>query len=132
MEIDISRLFHSDDYAPMDYSASAAEIGKNAGSITWNAARLHANDYGPMLVTPEHLDAFRDHVKGFGAWDEEEISEWSDNECNALFLQMVSGDIREAGLDTNNPDWEEYYANDSVAHTMSEGSNGHIYYYLVD
>lgn len=132
MEIDISRLFHSGDYAPMNYSASVAEIGQNAGNITWKAACDDANDFGPMLVTPKQLDAFRDHVTGFGAWSEEEIAAWSDNECNALFLQLVSGDIREADLDTDNPDWEEYYENDSVAGRMFEGIDGHIYYQLGD
>lgn len=129
MNIDISRLFRSDDYSPMDYSASAAEMGQYS---TWKAACDDANDFGPMLVTPEQLDAFRDHVKGFGAWSEEEITAWSDNECNALFLQLVSGDIREADLDTDNPDWQAYYANDSVAGTMCGGEDGRVYYYLGD
>ena len=130
MEIDITRLFHSDAYAPVNYSASVAEIGQDAGRITWKAACDGASSYGPMLVTPEQLDAFRSHVEDFGAWSEEEIAAWSDNECNALFLQLVSGDIREADLDTDNPDWPAYYANDSVAGNMGEGDDGRIYYYL--
>jgi hypothetical protein len=125
MEINITRIFTSGEYSPMDYSASVAEIGNNAGKITWNNALESSEDYSP-LDTPEKLEAFRDHVEGFGAWSEEEIAAWNVTECNALFVQLVSGDIREAGLDVDNPDWDEYEANDNIF----QGIDGEIYYYL--
>lgn len=133
MEIDITKLFNSDEYAPMDYSASVAEIGNDAGRVTWSQACEDAPEYN-FLDTSDKLDAFRDHVKGFGAWSEEEIAAWSDVECNALFLQLVSGDIREAGIDTDAPDWDAYYAaceEGSASGSMSEGcDDGRVYYHL--
>lgn len=127
MEINITSLFTSGEYCPRDYSASVAEIGNNAGKITWQAAM--ESEYG-FLDTSEKLDAFRDHIRGFGAWSEEEISAWNVTECNALFVQLISGDIREAGLDVDNPDWDEYEANDNISHNILQGIDGNIYYYL--
>lgn len=132
MEIDITKLFNGDDYFPSKYSASAAEIGQDAGRITWSQACEDAPEYN-FLDTSDKLDAFRAHIKGFGAWSDEEIAAWSDTECNALFLQLVSGDIREAGLDTDAPDWPAYYADSEagrVSGRTSEGDDGRVYYYL--
>jgi hypothetical protein len=130
MEIDISRLFMGD-FAPMDYSASAAELGQDAGRITWAHAMEDAEGFS-ILNTPDKLDAFRAHVKGFGSWSDEEIAGWTQQECNALFLQMVAGDIREAGLDVEAPNWADYEANESIAGRMYPGDDERIYYYLGD
>jgi len=65
----------------------------------------------PLLTTPEQLDALRDHVRGYGAWSVAEIDAWSPAECNAMFIQLINGDMREAGLDNQLPDeidWAEY------------------------
>lgn len=91
MEIDITRFLA--EAAPMDYSASVAEIGQNAGRDTWNAAIEDSPDF-MMLDDDEKRDAFRAYVRGFGAWSDEEIAAWSDVELNALFIQIISGDIR--------------------------------------
>ena len=103
MDINITKFFN--EAAPMDYSASVAEIGANAGPDTWRAANEDASDYN-LLDTPEKLQALRDHVRGFGAWSDEEIAAWSDTECNALFIQMISGDMRDFCGDVWN--WDEY------------------------
>ena len=105
MDINITSFFNN--AAPMDYSASVAEIGRDAGLSTWQAANEDSPDYF-MLDTDEKREAFRNHVKGFGAWSDEEIAAWSDVELNALFIQLVSGDMREAGLDEKPVDWEAY------------------------
>ena len=91
MQINITKFYN--EAAPMDYSASCAEIGQNAGRDTWNAAKDDAGDWN-MLDTDEKRQAFREWVKPFGAWDDDEIVAWSDVELNALFVQWVSGDIR--------------------------------------
>lgn len=107
MEIDITRFFESAD--PFEFSASRAERGQNAGPETWANAKQEGAD-APLLTTPEQMQALRDHVKEFGAWDAEEIAAWDDIECNALFIQMVSSAMREADLDSGEPDWEAYEA----------------------
>lgn len=112
MEINITKFYR--EAAPMDYSASIAEIGADAGPATWHAACEDAPDYN-LLSTDEARDAFRSHVKGFGAWSDEEIAAWSDVELDALFMQLISGDIRNNELDrifTGTDDLTYYYLGD--------------------
>ena len=116
----------------MDYSASVAEIGYNAARSTWQAAVDDSDDY-LMLDSDEKREEFRRYVKGFGAWTEDEIRAWSDQELNALLIQMIAGDIREAKLDTDNPDWEQYEKDSEagrVAGRIFKGSDSEIYYYI--
>lgn len=89
------------------YSASVAELGENAGKLTWLNALGYANKHR-MLDTEDQLEAFRAFVKDTGGWTQEEISHWTNQELNALFVQFVAGDMREARLDTPLPDWEQY------------------------
>jgi len=96
MEIDITRFYN--EAAPMDYSASVMEIGDDAGPSTWRAAMEDAPDYN-LLDTNDKREAFRRHISGFGAWSAEEIAAWSDTELNALFMQLISGDIRSGETD---------------------------------
>jgi hypothetical protein len=96
MEIDITSFFENAD--PFEFSHSIAEDGPNAGPETWQAA-LKEGAETPLLTTPEQLDALRDHMRGYGAWEDDEIDAWSPAECNAMFIQLISGDIREAGLE---------------------------------
>ncbi len=130
MEIDITTFFNTT--APMDYSASAAEIGNDAGRATWQAACDDSDDY-MMLASDEKREEFRHYVKGFGAWSEDEIRAWSDQELNALFIQMVSGDMREANLDCPEPDWEQYEKDSEagrVRGNIFKGDDSRIYYYV--
>ena len=107
MEINITSFFENAD--AFEFSASVAERGKNAGPETWNNAKEEATR-APLLTTPEQLEALREHVKEFGAWERDEIDAWDSEHCNALFIQLVAGDIREAGLDSesDSSDWRRY------------------------
>ena len=92
MQINITKFYN--EAAPINYSASVAEIGNNAGRDTWQAAKDDAGDWN-MLDTDEKRQAFREWVKQSGGWDDEEINAWSNLELNALFVQWIAGDIRE-------------------------------------
>lgn len=132
MEINITKFFN--EACPKDYSASCAELGDNAGKDTWNAACDDADDYN-MLDTDDKKEAFKNHVRGFGAWDDAEIAAWTDTELNALFIQMVSGDIRDSFLfdGGNVADWEQYEIDGQegiVSGKLFNGGNGEIYYYI--
>jgi len=132
MELNITKFFH--EAAPMDYSASVAEIGADAGRATWQAACDDAKDF-PLLTTDEQREAFRAHVKGFGAWSADEIGAWSDTELNALCIQMIAGDIRETGMNTDVFDWQEYEAQahaGMIAGRMFRGDDGEVYFYIGD
>jgi hypothetical protein len=138
MEINITRFFQDAD--AFEFSASVAERGQNAGKETWSNAVREGTD-SPLLKTPEELQALRDYVRGFGAWDDEEIAAWSDAECNALFVQLISGDMREMESlcigDDGEIDWTRYeeLANEGTIsgsiYRADIGDNvGDIFYYL--
>ena len=122
MELDITEFVLNTE--PFDFSASIAERGPNAGPDTWRNA-VAEGERQPLLTTPDQFDEFREYMTGFGAWDDEAITAWSEAECNALLIQLISGDMREAGMDDCFPDefdWEQY-RKDSEAGRIS----GNIY-----
>lgn len=134
MELNITSFFKS--CAPMDYSASRAEIGDSAGPDTWRAAVEDSTD-NMLLDTDEKREAFRDFVRDAGAWSDGEIAAWSDVELNALLIQWVSGDMREPvgfelGADTTDEQWEDYQRQSEagqVAGRLFKGTDGEIYFY---
>jgi len=130
MEINIQALFDAD-CNPANYSASVAELGPDAAARTWSNAMQRAAYGSPLLDTPEKLAAMRKWAIETGAWPAKAVDGWGATECNALFLQLVAGDMREkAGLD-----WAEYRAasgEGSVSGALFEGIDGQIYYYLGD
>ena len=83
----------------------------------------------------EKREEFRRYIKGFGAWSEDEIRAWSNTELNALLIQMISGDIREANLDSENPDWDQYQKDAEagrVSGRIFKADDSKIYYYIGD
>ena len=111
MEINVTAFVKNED--PFEYSASRAERGENAGRETWGNAKR-----APMLLTePEHFDALRVYVKGFGSWGEAEIAAWTEQECNAIFVQLISGDMREAEAG-------------QIGGHLFRGDDGEVYYSL--
>ena len=129
MDLDITEFFNTCN--PRQYSASVAELGDDAGPITWqNALDRDAN----LLDTEEKQDAFKAYVRGFGAWDDEEIGAWSVAELNALLIQFISGDMREDKLHAGmkNGEWLD------ILPETSRGSiyggpltvDGRVYFYM--
>lgn len=100
MEVNITKFYN--EACPKDYSASAAEIGQDAGPSTWRAAMDDAEDYN--YITEENAEEFRAYIRSSGGWNREETNAFSMQQLNALFIQWISGDIREKGAET----WEEY------------------------
>ena len=103
------------------------ELGEHAGEITWNRALVAARRWN-LLDTPDKQAAFRAHVRGFGAWSDAEIEGFSSVELNALLIQLIAGDIREAGLDSGTT-WEEYNASENAGRLL-QGIDGRVYYDL--
>lgn len=133
MDINITKFFNEAD--PSDYSASCNERGDNAGPETWAAANEAMDDF-LLLDTEEKVQALRDHARGFGAWSKEEVDGWTIQECNALLIQMISGDIREVrGMSPATWDWvayEQQAEKGSISSRLGKGTDGEIYYYLGD
>lgn len=134
MEIDIT-AFLDGSANLMDYSASRAERGANAGTETWANAMARAATPPAMLDTPVKLDALRNHVRSMGFGDE--VMTYPATECEALFLQLIAGDVRavsEYNLDGGeDADWAGYEADeDCRGNNLFRAADGRIFYYLGD
>lgn len=108
LEINVTCLL--DDVDPSEISGSRAERGDNAGQETWQNA-IDATAEAPLLK-PQERDYARAFFGTFGAWDDDEIEAWTDNELDALVLQYAAGDLRELqscapGDGIGNIDWTE-------------------------
>lgn len=126
MEIEITHLLEEDMF---QFSHSAAEGGQNAGRNTWHAA---LNGPRPLLQTPEQFQDARDYFRSTGGWDADECTAFTENEVEALLLQFIAGDIREAGADSlDEMDWEEYQADceaGRVNGNLSRTDDGRVFY----
>lgn len=113
MEIDITDLFQAlAETNLMLFSASRVEMGEDAGNLTWANCMGRADPgeegYIALLDDEDKLTALRGHCRGLGAWDDEDIAAWTKQVCEAIFIQLIVGDMREADLDPEDPDWEAY------------------------
>lgn len=117
MEINITALRNTTE--PMELSASAAEIGQDAGRITWSNA-LQA----PHLIQDDEttLEEVQDYLQDFGAWSREDLEAMTHQELNALVCQFIAGDWREAFGDSwltpSKEAWTKYEA-DATAGRIS-------------
>jgi hypothetical protein len=68
MELNITDFFNN--IRAADYSASIAELGDNAAAITWGNAIRETSQWPDLLDTDEKREEYREHIRGFGAWDE--------------------------------------------------------------
>lgn len=136
MELDITDFFTTAE--PFEFSASMAERGANAGPQTWANAKREASER-PLLTTESELEAAKDFFAGFGAWDDDELTAMGAEGLNALLIQFISGDIREAESvcpsdDDTGIDWDAYEAlsaQGTVSGRMFRSTDGRIYF-LVD
>lgn len=135
MELDITEFFRN--VAPMDYSASVAEIGQDAGSQTWRAACEDSEDY-PILDNEEKREAFRAFIRSSGGWNDAEITAMSDRDLNALCIQWIAGDMRNGGLhaDMTAADWKDYQARAESGECSGSifggplSVDGQVYFYI--
>ena len=81
---------------PQAYSASAAEVGQDAGAYTWSNA---LDDVDQIPLTTGQVEDLKDYFDSFGAW--EDIYRWSDEDITALTIQEMAHRYREyiAGAD---------------------------------
>jgi len=105
LELKITEFFNNGDH--WHNSNSIANLGQNAGANTWEHAKQESSEF--IFVTEETRQAIQEYVKGFGAWDWQEITGWTDTELNALVLQFISADINDLEVytdDNGELDWE--------------------------
>jgi hypothetical protein len=134
-EIDITDFFNNE--CARDFSASVAEIGKDAGPSTWQAAKEAAVDYD-FLDNQEKVDNFKKYIAGFGAWTTEEVDAWSHRELNALLIQFIAGDMRSDGLDKQPVDWVAYQEQSEAGQCSGRiyggplSTDGRVYFSISD
>lgn len=131
MDINITDLFTSID--PTRYSASQAELGPDAGTITYARALDHATRDRPLA--DYQLDAWRTFLKASGGWTASEVNALHTVELSALFLQWVAADMRETGLDANSTpeDWAKYETDASaglVPGNIYRTADGQVFFSL--
>lgn len=113
MEINITQLISRETFSPWELCNSVANLGEDAANVTWRNSLAQAKEEPLVLTTQEEMDAFLSFVKESGGWTQEERDAWSEDEVRALFIQWVSGDIRECfgdnlPKDPKEWDWEDY------------------------
>ena len=132
MDINITPLFSSID--PARYSASQAELGPDVGPITWSRSLDRAATFHPpILPDAKALAAFHDFALASGGWSRAELHAMTNNELQALCLQWIAGDMREAGLDaaSTDEDWARYEIDAMDGHCsgrLFRGDDGEIYF----
>jgi hypothetical protein len=134
MELNITQFFN--EAGMIDYSASCAEIGQDAGEVTWQAALADAPMWN-LLKTVEQKEDFRAYVRSTGGWDDAECEEFGDLTLQAMCIQFVAGWIREAFPDgtegLTSEDWSDYYARSEQGEctgVFSVDSQGNIFAYI--
>jgi len=136
MELNITRFFNTE--SPMDYQASRAEMGNSASADAWEAAMdnadpVYCGEEAYCWIATDNREAFEEFVLSFGAWEKIEIKAWTLQECNALLIQMIAGDMGEYCEDVGDWDWIEYelLVNEgNFSGNLFWGDDNEIYYYI--
>lgn len=130
MELNITHMVDGADDMPM-LSGSQAELGRDAGKITWANSCAYATEH--ILLTDEAMrEKARSYFKGFGAWSPEEIAAWSDAELNALITQDIAAAVREMEHFDSDEAYLEAAEEGRVTGCLYKGDDGQWYAYIGD
>lgn len=131
MDIDVTHMVEDSDNM-FELSGSQMEHGTDAGRITWNNSKEYGKET-PLLKTDEERNAAREHFRGYGAWSEEEIADWSEEDLQAITCQDVAASIREAGDAITDPaEYERLCERGTLSGRLYLGGDGRWYFYLGD
>ena len=130
MELDITHMVDDCDDMPT-LSGSQAELGPDAGKITWNNSLAYAAKH--LLLTDEAMrENARRYFKGFGAWSADEMAAWSDAYLNALVTQEIASRIREMEHFDSDEEYQKAAEQGQVSGMIYKGDNGRWYAYIGD
>jgi hypothetical protein len=123
LEFDITPLF-SDKLDAYMLSNSVANLGDNAGQITWENALEAAAEY--PLATDDNRDEVIDWLKGWGAWSEGDLMQWNNQSLSALVWRFAAADFRDHWADYvsdfNETDFDSLEEYDWESITIEESS----------
>lgn len=125
MDIDITSMVNDSDEMPL-LSGSQAELGPDAGRITWRNSCEYATRN--PLVTSAQFDEVRDYFREFGAWDAAEIDAWSPEELQGLVTQEVAARIREMEHFDSYEEYEQASDDGRVSGLVHRGGDGRFYF----
>jgi len=128
MELDVTHMVDDSDSMP-NLSGSRAELGQDAGKITWN----NSVEYGrnkPLLTTDAMRDEARSYFQGFGAWTAEQIAAWSEEELQGVMCQDVAAAVREMEHYDTHEAFEQACEEGHCSGSLYLGTNGHWYFYV--
>lgn len=125
MEINVTKLMAEPADLPT-LSGSVAELGEDAGNLTWQNARERAGRQ--PLLKHSQIAAARDYFATFGAWSADELQSMDEVEINALLIQLVAGDAREY-LDAEEAGKLAEY-NENYGGSIYQSDDGHWFYYV--
>jgi hypothetical protein len=128
MELDVTHMMQDSDEMPM-LSGSVAELGKDAGKVTWNNSKAYAAEK-PLLETDEQREAARNHFGEYGAWSDDEIAAWSEEELQAIVCQEVAAEIREFDRFDTTAEYEQASHEGQVSGRLYQGTDGRWYCYF--
>ena len=92
MYFDVTPLF-SDKLDAYLLSNSVANLGDNAGRITWLNALAAADEY--PLVNDDNREEVIDHLKTYGAWEYGDLLQFNNLSLGALVWQFAASDFRD-------------------------------------
>jgi len=104
MELIVTCMFEDIDLMPT-LCGSCAELGPDAGRITWENSKAYSKRH-PLLLSRAEIELAREYFSDYGAWTDEQLAALSDEDIQALATQEVAAQIRdfeEAG------NWEAYH-----------------------
>jgi succinate dehydrogenase/fumarate reductase flavoprotein subunit len=130
MEIDVTHMVQDRDNM-VELSGSRMEHGQDAGRITWNNSKAYAAEQ-PLLNSEEDCEEARTYFAGFGAWDEDEIAAWSEEDLQAIMCQDVAAAIREMELAKDYEDYERLCEAGTCSGRLYRNDDGRWYFYVGD
>jgi hypothetical protein len=93
LELDITDFVAHED--PRRYSASQAELGPDAGAITWANAVEAAQRYPYITADGPAHDAFQAYLAGTGAWTRSELLLMTHAQATARLIQCIAHALRD-------------------------------------
>lgn len=128
MQLNVTHMVHDSDDMP-NLSGSRAELGQNAGQITWGNSVAYGQKH-PLLTTGDMRDAARSYFQSFGAWSEEQIAAWSEDDLQGVMCQDVASAIREMTACDSMEDYQKRCEAGQCSGNLYRGDDGLWYFYV--
>lgn len=109
-------------------SGSVAELGENAGEITWRNSMEMGKRF--PVVTADQIDELRDYYADFGAWEREEIDAWTFEEMNGMVTQEAAAEKRELDRFETTADYHEAAERGTVSGNIYFDDEGNMFIQL--